>query len=290
METSSFENMFSSFYNARWWTESKNSLILLTLVHSAPVVLKFYTWDIQNTSCLPVDACLGLCSFGEGCDTAPSFFIVVFHPSYHNSLLLNTWPFQIEQVHLRHILCHDNHVTNATEHVACNTEGPCCLSLCYQVSCIYVTKLVKNYMCMLELHAVTRDTSVDYEFPYRKWFPSGLYVPLCCSPLLLAPPSTSCISCHTFSHFLCDGWEFTAPAAAMTKEHSCSTATCLKKWTSYNIQVKLDVAHCKKSGKHGIGIAYAVPILNMMIHTILNVYKIERNALLKPFKFVDYTP
>jgi hypothetical protein len=53
--------------------------------------------------------------------------------------------------------------------------------------------------------------------------------------------------------------------------------------------VKLEVMRRKKRGKHGRGIASAVHILNMMIHTILkSSQEIETKALVKPFRFEDY--
>jgi hypothetical protein len=56
----------------------------------------------------------------------------------------------------------------------------------------------------------------------------------------------------------------------MGEEHSCRTAMCKRKCTICNIHVKLEVTHHKKGGGHGICIACAVQILDMMIHSIFD--------------------
>jgi hypothetical protein len=72
--------------------------------------------------------------------------------------------------------------------------------------------------CTSEFPAIPRIPSVGYEFPNRKWFPSGMHSPVC-SNLLLAPPplyispasrSVRCLPqpvlqvSGAFCYFLCD--------------------------------------------------------------------------------------
>jgi hypothetical protein len=125
------------------------------------------------------------------------------------------------------------------KHVLCNTEGLCCLSLRYPFLCIYRAKLVKNYIC--QCPAIPRITSVDYEFPNRKRFTSGVYVPFCPNllPMQSPPPHASPT---TLSPLFTTASVLSARAVIVLKiywpcwSHEChSAAICKRKCTSYNI-------------------------------------------------------
>jgi hypothetical protein len=66
----------------------------------------------------------------------------------------------------------------------------------------------------------------------------------------------------------------------MSEEHSCSTAICRRKRTSYNINVEFDIMCRKKRGECAIDIAHGIQIPEMMIHTILkSAQEIEPKAV-----------
>jgi hypothetical protein len=60
----------------------------------------------------------------------------------------------------------------------------------------------------------------------------------------------------------------------MSEDHSCSSAICRRKRSSYNIHVKLDL------GKRAVDIANAIQSPEMMIHTGLkSAQEIETKAV-----------
>jgi hypothetical protein len=90
----------------------------------------------------------------------------------------------------------------------------------------------KSVKYMSELPKLPRITSVDYEFPNRKWFLPELHVPLCSN---LMPPSpdasstTSSVLCLPQPVFCVWGRKYTALSGTVSEEHNCSTATCRRK-------------------------------------------------------------
>jgi hypothetical protein len=76
----------------------------------------------------------------------------------------------------------------------------------------------------------------------------------------------------------------------MTEGHSCSAAICRRKCNGYNIHVKLEATHREKQGEHGIGVACAVQILDMMIHTILKSAQETQTNAAKTLECENYTP
>lgn len=69
--------------------------------------------------------------------------------------------------------------------------------------------------------------------------------------------------------------------AAMSTKHSFSAVISKRKHTSYNLDVKLNVIHCKQRGKHVIHTTHALQIPNVTICTILmSAQEIESKAKL----------
>jgi hypothetical protein len=86
--------------------------LVLTLVLSAPAILRFCLWGI--TSSLPAVACLpSSVLFGEGGNTAASSSLqCAVLPYLSPSFFLNIWAFQPEWAHLYCLLCSYNHMTH----------------------------------------------------------------------------------------------------------------------------------------------------------------------------------
>jgi hypothetical protein len=145
--------------------------------------------------------------------------------------------------------------TNA-KHFLCNTGVPCCLSLCYPCHFVYMAKLVKNYVIIT---CTAKHYFSGLWISQKKVFPIWARVPFC--PNLLLTHPTTCFSSYKFSPLFTSAsalcvlgfllfslwWclKFTTLAAVLSEEHSCSSAICRRKCTSYNIHMKFDITFLK---------------------------------------------
>lgn len=235
---------------------------VLTLVPSAPAVLRLYMWGIWRTSRLHVEACLVLYSFGQGGNIAPPFFFqCVFHHTYHSRFLPEclsflTW---MSTPSIFSVFWQSHHPSS--KHAVCNTSSHCYLSFWYTFLCTYRTKLVNT--CMLEFPTFLGITSVCYEFFNRKGFPSGVHVPLLFKcPAHIPPPYPtshaipSTPSVHyvpqpvlcvpwVFCYFLCDCVKTLLPCC-WVENTAVELLPAGKSIPVCNIHVKLDVYVARK--------------------------------------------